>query len=309
MQLLGITYAIATFFIVVVSLSKYGKVSDDLARRKKFIDGKGTKVQAVDELNDSFFNRFIKPAVDKVQETFAKINSKESKVGKKSNTTETIENQLRLAGIEMSAEAFTFYKQVFMAIVLIITLFLFLALEADMLIKLFILALGAIIALIVPIRMLTMLAASRQEAIRVQIPDALDLLGVCIEAGLSFDSSLLKVSEKIEGPFIDELLIVYREIQMGVPRNDALKKLSDGSNIPELKTFISALIQANQLGIPINNVMNVQSAQLRETRKQQAREKGAKAPVKILIPMVGLIFPVLFIILMGPTVLNIIEML
>lgn len=247
--------------------------------------------------------------VNKITDIFAKINAKESKNGKKNSGLKTVERQLRLAGIDnISAEAFTFYKQCFMAITLIIAVFAAIIIDVDLMIKFLIIVFGAIVALLFPNLLLQTKAGSRQEAIRIQLPDALDLLGVCIEAGLSFDASLLKISEKLEGPFIDELMIVYREIQMGIPRNAALRKLSESTDIPELKTFISALIQANQLGIPINNVMRVQSVQLRETRKQQAKEKGAKAPVKMLLPMVGLIFPVLFIILMGPTVLNIIDM-
>ena len=135
----------------------------------------------------------------------------------------------------------------------------------------------------------------------------MDLLCVCIEAGLGFDAALLKVSQKLKGPFIDELLIVYREIQMGRTRREALQNLCDATNLDDLKTFASALVQAEQLGIPINNVMRAQSEQLRIERSQQAKEKGMKASIKMLLPMLLFIFPVVFIILMGPTVMNIIE--
>ena len=145
-------------------------------------------------------------------------------------------------------------------------------------------------------------------SIKSPAPSAKDLRPVCIESGLSFDASLLKVSERMEGPFIDELLKLYRQIQMGVPRSEALKNMANASEIPELKTFIAALAQATQLGIPMNNIMKVQSETLRETRMQMAREKGQKAPVKMLLPMVGLIFPVLFIVILGPVVINVMDM-
>lgn len=309
-EILALLWGIFIFIALIAILNKWGTNSDQLERRKKSISGKGSKQETVEELNTSFYARFFAPTINKIKEVFAKINEKENKNGKKNDSTKAAERQLRLAGMDMSAEAFMFYKNCFMAIVVIVAIFIAIILsDLDMMIRVIIALVGLVIALLVPNALLKAKASSRQEAIRVQVPDALDLLGVCIEAGLSFDSSLLKVSEKIQGPFIDELLIVYREINMGVPRNDALKKLADATEISELKTFVSALIQANQLGIPINNVMTVQSEQLRETRKQLAKEKGAKAPVKMLIPMVGLIFPVLFIILMGPTVLNIIDML
>lgn len=308
MKYLVVAYTVSAFLIFVEVMRGKGETLDALSRRVKFVSGKGNKQEMVDELNDTFFDRFIRPAVNKIRETFSKINSKESSGAKKNETMKTIANKLRLAGLDVSAEAFTFYKNCFMAIVFIISFFIAMAMNFDSMIRLLIIAIGLVIGMMGPNLFLNLSVSSRQEAIRVQLPDALDLLSVCIEAGLSFDNSLLKVSEKIEGPFIDELLVVYREIQMGVPRNDALKKLSDGSEIPELKTFISALIQANQLGIPINNVMAVQSKQLRQTRSQQAKERGAKAPVKMLLPMIGLIFPVLFIIVMAPTVLDIMDM-
>ena len=148
---------------------------------------------------------------------------------------------------------------------------------------------------------------SHQNGIKRQLPDAMDLLCVCIEAGLSFDASLVKVAEKLHGPFIDELCVVYREIQMGVTKREALQHMCDSTTLDELKTFASALIQAEQLGIPINNVMRSQSDQLRIERSQQAKERGNKASIKMLIPMLLLIFPVIFIILMGPSVMNIID--
>jgi len=170
-----------------------------------------------------------------------------------------------------------------------------------------VLLVGVIIGVEGPTFFLKSKVKGHQQKIRDQLPDAMDLLGVCIEAGLSFDISLIKVAEKLKGPFIDELLIVHREIQMGRTRREALQHLSDSTEIPELKTFTSALAQAEQLGIPIINVMRVQSVQLRAARKQIAQEKGMKSPVKMLIPMVAFIFPVLFIILLGPTVINMIH--
>ena len=147
---------------------------------------------------------------------------------------------------------------------------------------------------------------SHQSAIRDQLPDVLDLLSVCTGAGLSFDNALVKVVDKMDGPFIDELMTVFKQMQMGVSRADALNALSDCTDIPELKTFASALIQANQLGIPVTNVMNVQSQQLRDSRRESARERGNKASVKMAIPIMLFIFPALFIVILGPTVINVI---
>ncbi|HZK38919.1 MAG TPA: type II secretion system F family protein, partial [Clostridia bacterium] len=217
-----------------------------------------------------------------------------------------IEKQLRLAGIFMSAQEFSSIKMTFMMITLIIAVLAFL-LPFDVLMNAFIFLVLAVISIIGPSFFLKSKVKGHQEKIREQLPDAMDLLSVCIEAGLSFDISLIKVAEKLKGPFIDELMIVHREIQMGRTRREALQNMMACTDISELKTFVSALIQAEQLGIPIINVMRIQSAQLRMVRKQQAQEKGLKAPIKILIPMMLFIFPVVFIILLGPTVISTIE--
>ena len=181
------------------------------------------------------------------------------------------------------------------------------AVEMQPMIMLLVLATGTLIGVMGPTLYLRSRVSGHQNGIKKQLPDAMDLLCVCIEAGLGFDAALLKVSQKLHGPFIDELMIVYREIQMGRTRREALQNLCDASNLDELKTFASALVQAEQLGIPINNVMRSQSEQLRVERSQAAKEKGMKASIKMLVPMLIFIFPVVFIILMGPTVMNIME--
>jgi len=207
----------------------------------------------------------------------------------------------------MSAEEFLSLKQLFMLAIIALFAIVALLIPGDLNFKLMIGFVGFTFAVAVPTLFLRFRVKGHQQKIRDQLPDAMDLLGVCIEAGLGFDLALVKVAEKISGPFIDELMLVHREIQMGRTRRDALQNMANSSDIPELKTFVSALAQAEQLGIPIINVMRIQSAQLRETRKQIAQEKGMKTPVKILLPLVAFIFPVMFIVLMGPTVINMIH--
>lgn len=139
------------------------------------------------------------------------------------------------------------------------------------------------------------------------LESTLDLLSVCMEAGLSFDAALLKVSERMEGPLIDELVTVFKQIQLGKNRNEALKNLSDATDVNELKTFVSAVIQANTLGIPITNVLAAQSEQLRVTKREEIREVAAKVPTKMTIPTVLLILPAIICIIMGPVVIQVKE--
>jgi tight adherence protein C len=141
-----------------------------------------------------------------------------------------------------------------------------------------------------------------------QLPDVLDLLSINVEAGLGFEQALLQVIGHFEGPIIDELTITYREMTMGRPRREALVLLGERCGLNEVKTFVGAMVQAEQLGISIKNVLRTQAASMRDNRRSKVQEKAMKISVKIMLPMVGLIFPVLFIVLMGPAVVKIMEM-
>ena len=147
----------------------------------------------------------------------------------------------------------------------------------------------------------------RQAAIVRALPDVLDLLTVSVKAGLGFDSALMKVTEKMKGPLPQEMGQVLHEVKMGVSRRDALKALAERTGVKELQSFVGTIIQADQLGVSISNVLQIQSEALREHRRQVAEEKAMKAPVKMLIPLVLFIFPTLFIVLLGPAALQIIK--
>jgi tight adherence protein C len=166
---------------------------------------------------------------------------------------------------------------------------------------------AAILALIVPDFGLKRLGAARQAKITATLPDTLDLLTVSVEAGLGFDQALLKIVEKTKGPLADECQRVLHEIRIGKARRDALRELGVRTGVEDLQTFAAALIQADQLGVSIGNVLRIQSRQLRQKRRQNAEARAQKAPVKMLIPMILFIFPSLFIILLGPGVLQLID--
>ena len=305
MELLVITYALLAFILFVLIAAPFGKRSDDKIRRMAKISGE-KKNPAFDELQTSLFSRLFGKKLKSASRKFNRLIPKK-KSSEQSKKLELIAKQLRLAGIFTDPENFNFVKMLVLIISVVVTLLSILIFKPEPLYMLLILCGGLLIGVMGPTYYLSSKVKGHQNGIKKQLPDAMDLLCVCIEAGLSFDASLVKVSEKLKGPFIDELLIVYREIQMGIPRREALSHLCDCTTLDELKTFASALVQAEQLGIPINNVMRSQSEQLRVERSQQAKEKGNKASIKMLIPMLLLIFPVIFIILMGPSVLNIID--
>jgi len=145
---------------------------------------------------------------------------------------------------------------------------------------------------------------SRQEKIRAQLPDALDLLAVSVEAGLGFDSAVSKLTDSLEGPLIDEFNLTLSEIRVGESRPEALRKLSERAAVAELSAFTRALIQADTLGISLGRILRVQAADTRERRQSLAEERAMKAPIKMLFPTVLFIFPSMFIVTIGPAFLS-----
>jgi len=148
----------------------------------------------------------------------------------------------------------------------------------------------------------------RREHMERQIPDVLDMISVNVEAGLGFEQAILHVINNFEGPLIDEFTITYREMTMGRSRREALQQLGNRCNIEDMKTFTGAVIQAGKLGISLKNVLRTQAAAIRQSRREKIREKAMKISIKMLLPMVMFIFPVIFIMLMGPAMIKIMDM-
>ena len=153
-------------------------------------------------------------------------------------------------------------------------------------------AVGALLGYTVPEFWLGGRVKKRQHAILLMIPDALDLLTISVRAGLGFDSALGKVVEKLPGPLSDEFRRALAEVRVGKQRREALRDIVARTEVPPLTNFIGAIIQAEQLGVSISKVLQVQSEQLRIERRQRAEEQAAKAPIKMLFPLVGLHLPV-----------------
>jgi tight adherence protein C len=152
---------------------------------------------------------------------------------------------------------------------------------------------------------LTLKARGRKEKIRADLPDALDLLAVSVEAGLGFDASLAKLREHMEGPLAEEFGLTLSEMRIGESRGEALKRMSDRVDAPELSAFTRAIIQADQLGTSLGRILRVQAADARLRRQAAAEERAMKAPIKMLFPTVLFIFPAMFLVILGPAILNV----
>jgi tight adherence protein C len=152
------------------------------------------------------------------------------------------------------------------------------------------------------------LGERRQVDMRTDLPDAIDMLTVCVEAGLGFDAALGRVAQTMDGPAAFEFARVIQEMQFGSSRVDALRAAADRTDIPELRTFISSIVQSTELGISIGDVLRAQSGQMRVVRRQRAEEQAQKLPVKILLTLIFCILPALFVVVLGPAILNIMDL-
>ena len=145
----------------------------------------------------------------------------------------------------------------------------------------------------------------RREQMRREMPDSLDLLSISVEAGLSFDAALAQVARNTTGPLAEEFFRALQEMQIGLSRSDALRGLGDRADLPELRGFVTAMVQAESFGIPISQVLRVQAREMRIRRSQRAEELAQKVPVKILFPLIFCILPALFVVILGPAAISI----
>ncbi len=165
----------------------------------------------------------------------------------------------------------------------------------------------ALILYMVPGAVLSQSVLTRQEKIRRSLADTVDLLTISVEAGLSFDAALLHVRRTMKGPLSEEIGRMLHEVQLGVSRSDAFRHLSERVNVPDLKGFVLAMIQADVFGVSVAGVLRAQSHEMRTKRRQYAEERAMKIPVKLLFPMIGCVMPALFVVILGPAAIKIFQ--
>lgn len=166
-------------------------------------------------------------------------------------------------------------------------------------------AAGGVFGFFLPDLLLYNSGVKRQEKIRKALPDALDMLTVCVEAGLGFDAAVAQVARNTVGPLAAEFSRVLQEMQIGKSRTEALHAMSERTTVSELRAFVSALVQASELGIAMGRVLREQAKELRIRRRQRAEERAQKVPVKILFPLIFNIFPAIFVVVLGPAAITI----
>jgi tight adherence protein C len=276
-------------------------ITQPAQERRRFIKhvseyGNERTKQILDVTEESLKVRFVVPVIERFAKIVLRINPK--------TTTDGVAYRLVSAGVSRRISPTTFLAlKGILPLGLGLLGFLIGQSMSPMMNFAMVLGGGAL-GFILPDYVVNSKIRSRQEAIRAQLPDALDLLAVSVEAGLGFDSAVTKLIESLEGPLIDEFNLTLSEIRVGESRPEALRKLSERAGVSELSAFTRALIQADTLGISLGRILRVQAADAREKRQLSAEERAMKAPIKMLFPTVLFIFPSMFIVTIGPAFLS-----
>lgn len=253
------------------------------------------------ELEKPFSERVLAPIARGVLDIFGRLSP--------TRNAEQVRRKLELAGnpFGLSAEMFSGMRLAFALVLFLLFGFVTVSSMGIGMGALQYTLIGTIIGYLAPGIWLGNKIKKRQKEIIRAIPDALDLLTISVEAGLGFDVAMQRVTDKADNELTREFKRMLNDIRLGRSRREALRDLGERSGVEDLKTFTSAIIQADQLGVSMSKILRLQSDQMRMRRRQRAEEEAQKAPVLMLIPMVFLIFPSLFVVILGPAVPRFIE--
>jgi len=279
-----------------------GGDSDEVAIRLEEFASRSTPVSLEEiELSQPFSQRVLKPILDGVAGFITRFAP--------ANALESAAHQLELAGRPYNWGPTEFFG-VRILISLMLGVFAFLLLTVSgrpFTTRIIGTLIGLALGYLLPALWLRSKIQRRQDEVVKALPDALDLLTICVEAGLGFDAAMSKVAEKWENELSRAFGRVIQEIRLGKLRREALREMDHNLEVTDITSFVAAVIQADQLGVSMAKVMRIQSEQMRIRRRQRAEEKAHQAPVKMLFPLVFLIFPAIYIVLLGPAVLVVMD--
>ncbi|MGH7610675.1 MAG: type II secretion system F family protein [Candidatus Dormibacteria bacterium] len=294
---IGLVAAVGVFLIVAGLATRQPQV--DLLDARLAVYDEPTAPRTLDEIEmgQPFSDRFLRPFFDRVGRRVASMQPKDR--------LQKLQVLIDLAGRPFGMNPGSFLALQFLMAVLLAALGVGLAVLLAMpwVIGL---VFGAVLGYIAPQYFLKRTVSARQKEITLALPNALDLLCISVEAGLGFDAALTRVTDKFDNALSREFAFVLNEIRLGRPRHEALDDLGKRAGVDELNAFLQALIQSDQLGVGIARVLRIQADEIRRRRRQKAEAKAQQASLKMLFPMVGCIFPVLFVVLLVPAILRLV---
>jgi tight adherence protein C len=301
LEFIAATVFLEAILIVLVFYNLKNKGRQEVEKRVNEVVGSLTPTFREQELKVPFFRRVIKPVLGKFSHLLTRMmpSEKESALNQKimmAGANEKIAPR-ELLVIKYLASAGTAFL-----------LWMLGGLFAKSIVQSVLLGvIGLGLGWILPEYFINKKAQARKTELEKGLPDVLDLLTVSVEAGLGFDGAMMKVVEKTKSVLSEEFRTALQEVKMGKPRAEALRDMSNRTGADDLSTFTGSVILADQLGISIGNILRLQSEQIRQKRRQRAEEMALKAPVKILIPLIMFIFPAIFVVLLGPAIIQIAE--
>lgn len=291
----GVGLIFVALFLVLGSFGALVKEPTGLNRSLAVIEA---LTQAPDEmkveLDPPFAERILFPLLSRVQGIGRRLTP--------ADASERLRAKLDKAGNPRgwTVERVSAGKVVAFAAAMVIALLACFAMGVSFLATLGAVVIASVVGYLAPDLYLYQKAYDRADKLQRALPDAIDLLTISVESGLGFDAAVQQVARNTEGPLADEFARVLQEMQIGRGRSEALKSLAERTSLPDIRSFVSAMVQADAFGIPVGQVLRVQSSEIRVKKRQWAEEQAQKVPVKILVPMIFCILPCLFIAVLGP---------
>ncbi|RNL79084.1 type II secretion system F family protein [Nocardioides marmorisolisilvae] len=301
-MLAGIVLIFAAILIIILALATGPNEQTGVNRSMAVLEALTSAPKEMKkELDAPFADRVLLPLLASAQGLGRRLTP--------ADANERIHTKLELAGNPggWTADRVSAGKVVGFFAALLVSLVLSLAMGLSFLPTLGFVVLASVAGYMAPNLYLYQKAYDRSAQLQKALPDAIDLLTISVESGLGFDAAVAQVARNTDGPLADEFARMLQEMQIGRGRTDALRSMADRTNLPDLRAFVSAMVQADAFGIPVGQVLRVQSSEIRVKRRQWAEEMAQKVPVKILVPLIFCILPCLFIAVLGPAGISIMD--
>lgn len=296
----GISFIFVAIFLALASFGALAKEQTGLNRSISVIEALTSAPEEMkSEFDAPFTERVLFPLLSRLQGVGRRMTPADAN----DRTRAKLEKAGNPAG--WTVERVSAGKVVGFAAALIVALLIAFAMGLSFFVTLIFVVLAAVAGYLAPDFYLYQKAYDRADKLRRALPDAIDLLTISVESGLGFDAAVQQVARNTEGPLAEEFARVLQEMQIGRGRSEALRSLAERTDIPDIRGFVSAMVQADAFGIPVGQVLRVQSSEMRVKRRQWAEEMAQKVPVKILVPLIFCILPCLFIVVLGPAGINI----
>jgi tight adherence protein C len=301
-MLVGVACIFLALFLVLAALSAGAKETGGINRSLEVIEAfTSAPKELKGDLDAPFRDRVLLPLLNRAQGIGRRLSPDDA--------NERIHAKLELAGNPpgWTVDRVAAGKVICFALALVVSLIFSFVLGLSFMLTMLFVVCAAMAGYMAPNMYLYQKAYERAKVMQKSLPDAIDLLTISVESGLGFDAAVAQVARNTDGPLADEFARMLQEMQIGRGRSEALRSLAERTNLPDMKGFASAMVQADSFGIPVGQVLRVQSSEIRVKKRQWAEEQAQKVPVKILVPLIFCILPCLFIAVLGPAGITIMD--